>query len=1348
VIDHGLLSRTFEELCDLPADEQAVRLAELEPDLAAAIRELLDADRATGDLLGEAGGAAFLARELSTEPEPTALGPFRVVGRLGQGAMGVVYLAEQDHPRRLVALKVLHPWMRGPLAERYFRFEAQALGQVQHPGIPAVYQAGMEDGVAFLAMERVDGAPLLAWAGRTRADLDRRLDVVSAIAEAVQAAHDAGLIHRDLKPGNILVDADDQPRLLDFGIATAQEDARVVGTPAYMSPEQAAGRPVDERTDQYALAALTYELLTGRLPHDGHDLDTLRIQKQHRPVRADRVVELPTDVAVVLDRALAPEVDDRYPSVSALATDLRRARNALPLAWRPQTVRYRVGLWARRNRRILRQSALAALVVVALVSLGFVAKTVEERQVEADAERRRLLVERRLERAAAEGDWETVAAGVEDFASDPAHRGTAAVPRVWRSQAERLERAGRPEALDAYTTAYTLATTTEDVRAVKQALARRFDLTSDWIAAARLHRTLDPVLKEALRAERFRTAVALRRFDEAAQLDPTHGSMLAWLGRAEKLPASGDAARWVSIGGTRWLATMDTTLVLSGPTPPVDLGFGQVLPQAFTAREGTTWLAVGDGRRPGTLYALNLRDGRPVATARTALPAGRVARLRAVPGDDRLLLATTYPDRGLWWVDPASDTVVPAHPATHATRSDAMALEVFDVDGDGQDEVVAAFGAWNAHDLRIFDLRDGTLVLRTRRRVGTVADVAPLPGRGFQAGKADLEANPSIFPGQGFGPPAGLYLLGPDLTERGFLPPPLYDHPDSGPEKSFVRPLVADFDGDGRLDVAWSAELFDVAASIRLWIVSDVLGDARSLVVDGVAGFDVHTRDGRAELLVGLPDGSLWILGRGDQALPTLDAPATARPSPPTGLDPVVDRGWRRAEELADLGLVAQAARGMAALVPLAGGRDAAAIHGRAGLHFATTMAYDDAAHHLEQALQAADDPQIRAALVRTDVDRLELEAARSRVRDTPAWLADAPDLSSTPLFPDDRWRLVRPHVFRRAADRTLSLRPFNDEGLLATLPVRVEGPVVAVDMEVTIQDVELGAGLAVHLVGPAGVELLVDVWGQGGGGTLKAFQNCGSDLPRAVSAPHLHAPAHLRLRAARIGPLATLRCHTDLDGNGRWVSYPAAPLPPGDYTLEIRVAGDADYGPPTELHATDLVIHGIGLTPRAGVSDDPHRSLLDGAIDPGLSPLDQALIDGDATVVTAALVPHLDDTALLRRLLRRHDRVVTAPLVRLLGPRFPAVFRDTWDEAVRYAGDRPDIDEAVLRPELAALPPSDPAGAEVRLWRARVLVRRGERAAASSLLTSVRDADLSPRLLALLEGVEATLRAKPGVGR
>src|SRR5436309_4897972 len=194
--------------------------------------------------------------------------------------MGAVYEAEQDNPRRPVALKMIRPGLASPDLVKRFAREAHVLGRLHHPGIAHVHAAGLtDDGQPYFAMELVHGLPLLAHADRQRLDTAARLALAARICDAVQHAHDHGVIHRDLKPANVLVDETGQPKVLDFGVARATdadlhttagtEVGQVVGTLAYMSPEQAAGDPaaLDRRSDVYALGVVLFQLLADRPPY-------------------------------------------------------------------------------------------------------------------------------------------------------------------------------------------------------------------------------------------------------------------------------------------------------------------------------------------------------------------------------------------------------------------------------------------------------------------------------------------------------------------------------------------------------------------------------------------------------------------------------------------------------------------------------------------------------------------------------------------------------------------------------------------------------------------------------------------------------------------------------------------------------------------------------------------------------------------------------------------------------------------------------------------------------------------------------------------------------------------------
>src|SRR5262245_53225639 len=215
-------------------------------------------------------------------PAPLRIAHYRILRLLGEGGMGAVYEAEQDSPRRPIALKVVRPGLASPALIKRFAHEAQILGRLHHPGIAQVYEAGLaDDGQPFFAMEFIRGLPLDAHANSHCLDLAARLGLVARVCEAVQHAHDQGVIHRDLKPANILVEEGGQPKVVDFGVARATaadlltvadltQTGQLLGTPSYMSPEQVTAESaaaIDGRADVYALGVILFELAAHRLPY-------------------------------------------------------------------------------------------------------------------------------------------------------------------------------------------------------------------------------------------------------------------------------------------------------------------------------------------------------------------------------------------------------------------------------------------------------------------------------------------------------------------------------------------------------------------------------------------------------------------------------------------------------------------------------------------------------------------------------------------------------------------------------------------------------------------------------------------------------------------------------------------------------------------------------------------------------------------------------------------------------------------------------------------------------------------------------------------------------------------------
>jgi tetratricopeptide (TPR) repeat protein len=314
---------------------------------------------------------------------PETIGRYRVLRMVGEGGMGSVYEAEQDHPRRAVALKVIKPGLTSPELLRRFERESQALGRLQHPGIAQIYEAGAADTgfgpQPYFAMEFIVGEPLKDYVTAHQLQTRQRLELVARICDAVQHAHERGLIHRDLKPGNILVDPTGQPKILDFGVArltdghpqaTLQTDlGQLVGTLAYMSPEQVLADPLelDTRSDVYALGVILYELLAGRLPYATSN----RLHEAVQAIREEEPRPLSSisrnyrgDVETIVAKALEKDKARRYSSAAALAADIRRHLADEPITARPASAGYQLEKFARRHKAVVTAAAVVFVVLV------------------------------------------------------------------------------------------------------------------------------------------------------------------------------------------------------------------------------------------------------------------------------------------------------------------------------------------------------------------------------------------------------------------------------------------------------------------------------------------------------------------------------------------------------------------------------------------------------------------------------------------------------------------------------------------------------------------------------------------------------------------------------------------------------------------------------------------------------------------------------------------------------------------------------------------------------------------------------------------------------------------------
>lgn len=416
----------FSQACKLPPEARGAFLARAcgpDAELRREVEKLLEHDAVETNVVDAAVDgcvAEALAADLVVVADssgltiPERIAGYRIIRAVGHGGMGRVYEAEQENPKRRVALKMVHPGLVGGQLPRRLQREAQILGRLQHPGIAQVYEGGFADSAhcrePYFAMEFISGLPLNEFAARRGLCTRSRLELVARIAEAAHYAHEHGIIHRDLKPANVLVTVGGggavpdepvtalecgaseacrahyqcagQPKILDFGVARLTdadlkmvtmhtEVGQLVGTLSYMSPEQAAGQSgeLDRRCDVYSLGMMLYELLAGRPPYDLRRLsipEAARIIREDDPSRLGSIdAQYRGDIETIVGKALTKEPKRRYPTAAALAADIRRFLRDEPIVARPTSTFYQARKFARRNKGLVGGVFAAVICLVA-----------------------------------------------------------------------------------------------------------------------------------------------------------------------------------------------------------------------------------------------------------------------------------------------------------------------------------------------------------------------------------------------------------------------------------------------------------------------------------------------------------------------------------------------------------------------------------------------------------------------------------------------------------------------------------------------------------------------------------------------------------------------------------------------------------------------------------------------------------------------------------------------------------------------------------------------------------------------------------------------------------------------
>ncbi|MCY1070920.1 protein kinase [Nannocystis sp. RBIL2] len=1165
--------------------------------------------------------------------EPRRIGRFALLRRLGAGAMGVVYAAYDPQLDRKVAVKLLKRGDGEPNTrwqDRLLR-EAQALAKLSHPNVVQIHEVGFHGDEVFVAMEFVTGMTLRTWLSEQRRGWREVAAVFAQAARGLAAAHAAGLVHRDVKPDNVLVGSDGRVRVVDFGLvrfgdedddehtdevplaraqATRTASGILLGTPAYMSPEQFRGRPADALSDQFSLCVALYEALHGERPFAGETADEVAqavVRGQLAP-RLERPV--PTWLQRLVLRGLAHDPGARWPNLDVLAAELARDHG--------------------RRRRVLALAVAATAALAAAIVAVFWVSSWRDReartQSEALAAGRLRAAEESIDEFLRAGRQADAAAVLDAFVAVPEHRTTRALADALRGWGDRMRaRDDIPAARTAYARAYAAALDPAAERSILGDFVRLFHEQWSWDQLGTLCELLarqDPQgpwsgrCAEAAFARRdFHVVTAAHARSPG---DPTLADLAplaaAW---AEATPLGHDVigAGTLSAPGAaqrELYLHVDSPapgrLDVVRPTPKLPVLRSYALPSRFAPRLRP--LSLGPDKPP-LLITWSATHRR---VSLSAAGTERLAELVSVTADEplgadvadldgdgqqevyvgtgpygRVLLSFRPLSDGTWRIDHP-------HPETDATNSDISAVLAADLDGDGAQELALAAGPWRAFDVRV--LRPGkgrTLELVARRKLGAVVGLATLRAadgeRLLVAAKTDGYPSKIAFsasdPG---GPPAGVYLLrlkGRELETVRFLPAPR--RAGAAAPVDLHRLDVGDLDGDGLDDIILGVH--DPELQPGFTVIHRQRTDG-SFGVASLAGFRPVALvevdgDPAAELVARTTVATLsqetWLLGAGAEATPMLQVARAPQSAPPPALtDRLLASAWQRAEQLAALDLSSEAARALddlAGLLPdepraIARLR-AAQLHEAAGDHLAAAERFEQlgeqthallgAAHAYEQAGRFADALRVARLLAeRADLPRSEAAHVRDRVAQLAAIVEDVDVIAlrfDQPL--PSPWQIDDPTAAHQdLVGQHLQIDAFAGRGPIARLPFEWSTGPLGLQVDLVLERGEWGSGLVVG-VRPLGSPTLlsavrIDV--SGGGGMFRRRHSCqvgGSEEYILTQEPGEDParPSHLHFTLELLPELGQIACSAVVDGvrHERRTRLAADGLPPpGRYELVV----------------------------------------------------------------------------------------------------------------------------------------------------------------------------------------------------